>query len=80
MLAPVARWAAAEHLIEATLAAFRDGADVPVRVRCGAVVVPDEVADRTAALALAEERLDVDPRGPAAAAGPAPRAEVGAPR
>ena len=79
VLAPVDRWAAADALIAATLAAFRDGADVPVRVRCGAVVVPDEVDERSAALALAEERLDVDPRDALTAVEPVPRAGIGSP-
>jgi GGDEF domain-containing protein len=56
LLSQYERWQSPDQLIEVALGAFQD---VPVRVRYGAVVVPDEAVDRTHALALAEERLDV---------------------
>jgi diguanylate cyclase len=58
VLAPVEQWASVDELIEATLVAFRSGADAPLTVRYGAVLVPGEAADPTQALALAEQRLD----------------------
>jgi GGDEF domain-containing protein len=58
VLAPVEHWSSTEELVEATLVAFRAGADAPLTVRYGAVLVPGEIADPTQALALAEQRLD----------------------
>jgi GGDEF domain-containing protein len=70
VLAPTERWASLDELVEITLEAFRAGADVPLTVRYGAVLVPGEAADGAHALALAEERLDAvpDPAGPPATA------------
>jgi GGDEF domain-containing protein len=62
VLAPVALWESEERLIDATLDAFSAGADVALTVRYGAVLVPDEAADATLALALAEQRLDARTR------------------
>jgi GGDEF domain-containing protein len=60
VLAPAEQWSGPGELIETTLRAFHEGAeaDRPLRVRYGAVTVPDETASRTEALALAEQRLD----------------------
>jgi GGDEF domain-containing protein len=58
VLAPLAAWGAAEHVIEAALTSFEDCRDTRVSVRYGAVLIPDEGDDPTEALAIAERRLD----------------------
>lgn len=58
VLAPLAQWGDAERVIEATLTGFEECRDATVSVRYGAVLIPDEVADPTEALAVAERRLD----------------------
>jgi GGDEF domain-containing protein len=57
VLAPLAEWGDAERVISVTLAAFEECRDTTVSVRYGAVLIPDEAADPTEALAVAERRL-----------------------
>lgn len=80
VLAPAEQWSGPGELIEATLRAFYQAADadLPLKLRYGAVTVPDDTASRTEALALAEQRLD-SPAGDQLgirAAGPAREIEI----
>ena len=58
VLASLASWGAAEHVIEATLTSFESSRDTRVSVRYGAVLVPDEGTGPAEVLAIAERRLD----------------------